>query len=52
MFPIRRSRCRIGGVRRSRSATILPLTWPQWLVDDQREESGRTDVLTYTSAKC
>ena len=27
----------------------LPLTWPQWLVDDQREDSGRTDVLTYTS---
>jgi uncharacterized protein len=28
---------------------VPPLTWPQWLVDDQREESGRTDVLTYTS---
>jgi hypothetical protein len=27
----------------------LPLTWPQWLVDDQREASGRPDVLTYTS---
>jgi putative CocE/NonD family hydrolase len=27
-----------------------PLTWPQWLVDDQREASGRPDVLTYTSA--
>ena len=27
----------------------LPLTWPEWLVDDQREASGRTDVLTYTS---
>ncbi len=26
-----------------------PLTWAQWLVDDQREDSGRTDVLTYTS---
>ena len=26
-----------------------PLTWPQWLVDDQREFSGRTDVLTYSS---
>ncbi len=25
------------------------LTWSQWLVDDQREASGRTDVLTYTS---
>ena len=22
-------------------------TWSQWLVDDQREASGRTDVLTY-----
>jgi hypothetical protein len=28
---------------------VLPLTWPQWLVDDQREASGRPDVLTYTS---
>ena len=26
-----------------------PLTWPQWLVDDQRDASGRPDVLTYTS---
>ncbi len=26
------------------------LTWSQWLVDDQREASGRTDVLAYTSA--
>jgi putative CocE/NonD family hydrolase len=26
------------------------LTWPQWLVDDQREASGRTDVLAYESA--
>jgi putative CocE/NonD family hydrolase len=26
-----------------------PFTWTQWLVDDQREPSGRTDVLTYTS---
>jgi putative CocE/NonD family hydrolase len=26
------------------------LTWAQWLVDDQREASGRTDVLSYTSA--
>ena len=24
-------------------------TWSQWLVDDQREASGRTDVLSYTS---
>ncbi len=28
---------------------VLPLTWPQWLVDDQREASGRTDVLAYES---
>ncbi len=26
-----------------------PLTWPQWLVDDQREASGRTDVVTFTT---
>jgi putative CocE/NonD family hydrolase len=26
-----------------------PLTWPQWLVDDQREPCGRTDVLSYTT---
>ena len=26
-----------------------PFTWTQWLVDDQRQFSGRTDVLTYTS---
>jgi putative CocE/NonD family hydrolase len=25
-------------------------TWSQWLVDDQREFSGRTDVLAYESA--
>jgi putative CocE/NonD family hydrolase len=25
------------------------LTWPQWLVDDQREASGRTDVLSFTT---
>lgn len=24
-------------------------TWPRWLVDDQREASGRTDVLTWTT---
>jgi predicted acyl esterase len=38
-----------------RARPILPvgyegeLTWPRWLVDDQREASGRTDVLTFTS---
>jgi uncharacterized protein len=26
-----------------------PFTWSFWLVDDQREASGRTDVLTYVS---
>jgi uncharacterized protein len=25
------------------------LTWSQWLVDDQREASGRPDVIVYTS---
>ena len=25
------------------------MTWPQWLVDDQREASGRPDVLVFTS---
>jgi putative CocE/NonD family hydrolase len=25
------------------------LTWPEWLVDDQREASGRTDVLAFSS---
>ncbi len=24
-------------------------SWPRWLVDDQREASGRTDVLTYST---
>ena len=26
------------------------MTWSQWLVDDQREPSGRPDVLAFTSA--
>ena len=26
-----------------------PLSWVRWLVDDQREFSGRTDVLTYST---
>src|SRR3954453_5140343 len=26
------------------------LTWPQWLVDDQREASGRTDVVAFISS--
>ena len=38
-----------------RSRPIQPVgytgrfTWPLWLVDDQREASGRTDVLAYES---
>ena len=38
-----------------RARPILPmgyegeLTWPNWLVDDQREASGRTDVITFTT---
>lgn len=40
-----------------RQRPILPVgydeakgqTWPRWLVDDQREASGRPDVLTYTT---
>jgi putative CocE/NonD family hydrolase len=27
-----------------------PLTWAEWLVDDQREASGRPDVAAFTSA--
>src|SRR4029077_18208509 len=27
------------------------MTWSQWLVDDQREESGRGDVLVYESER-
>src|SRR6185436_21130563 len=26
-----------------------PLTWAEWLVDDQREASGRPDVAAFTS---
>jgi hypothetical protein len=32
-----------------RARPIQPLTWSQWLVDDQREASGRTDVLSFTT---
>ena len=28
---------------------VPPLTWVQWLVDDQREASGRPDVLAFVS---
>ena len=27
-----------------------PLTWVQWLVDDQREAGGRTDVVSYETS--
>jgi len=36
-------------VRPDRSIYAKDSTWRQWLVDDQREFSTRTDVLTYTS---
>ncbi|HET9388506.1 MAG TPA: CocE/NonD family hydrolase [Steroidobacteraceae bacterium] len=29
---------------------VAPMSWTRWLVDDQREFSGRTDVLTYSTA--
>jgi putative CocE/NonD family hydrolase len=32
-----------------RARPIDGSTWRQWLVDDQREQSGRPDVLTFTS---
>jgi len=38
-----------------RARPVLPVgydaahTWPQWLTDDQREASGRTDVLAFVS---
>ncbi|HEX9011705.1 MAG TPA: CocE/NonD family hydrolase [Holophagaceae bacterium] len=38
-----------------RARPVMPMgyeglrTWPQWLTDDQREASGRTDVLAYVS---
>ncbi len=39
-----------------RARPVMPMgyeglrTWPQWLTDDQREASGRTDVVAYLSA--
>jgi putative CocE/NonD family hydrolase len=33
-----------------RARPIDGTTWRLWLVDDQREQSGRTDVLAFTSA--
>ena len=43
------SRYRFARVPASRSGTTPPLTWSQWLVDDQREASGRPDVLAFSS---
>jgi putative CocE/NonD family hydrolase len=36
-------------IRPDRSIYAKDSTWRQWLVDDQREFSTRTDVLTYTT---
>ena len=47
--PIPPSRCRSARGPSSRWATSSALTWPQWLVDDQREASGRPDVLAFAS---
>jgi putative CocE/NonD family hydrolase len=35
--------------RPARPVSAPDSTWRQWLVDDQREASGRSDVLTFTS---
>ena len=44
--PIPRSRCRTAPGRSSRAGGG---TWAQWLVDDQREASGRPDVAVFVS---
>ncbi|MFO1499233.1 MAG: hypothetical protein U1G07_12700 [Verrucomicrobiota bacterium] len=46
--PIRPSRSHFGRGQSSRWVSERP-TWPQWLVDDQRESSGRPDVLAFVS---
>ena len=46
--PTPRSRCPSARGLSQPIGYAPPLTWAQWLVDDQREASGRTDVLTYT----
>ena len=43
------SRCRSARGRSSRWGTAQGQTWSQWLVDDQREASGRPDVLAFVS---
>jgi putative CocE/NonD family hydrolase len=49
--PIRPSRCPSASARSRPTATTKPRarSWPRWLVDDQREASGRTDVATFVS---
>ena len=47
--PIPPSRCPFARVRSSPRAAAPARTWPQWLVDDQREASGRPDVLAFVS---
>ena len=47
--PIPPSRCPSARARSSRWATSEGNTWPQWLVDDQREASGRPDVVAFVS---
>ena len=48
-FPIPRSRCHIAPRPSQPVGYSGRLTWPQWLVDDQREASGRPDVVTFAS---
>ena len=49
MYLTRQSRSRFARGRFSRSDTTLLSPGPKWLVDDQREASGRPDVLAFTS---
>ncbi len=48
-FPIRPSLCRSARARFNLSVTATGYTWAHWLVDDQREASGRPDVLAFVS---
>ena len=45
-FPIRQNLFRFAPARTSPTGYTEELSWWRWLVDDQREASGRTDVLT------
>ena len=49
--PTRRSRCRSARVPTQPTGYDNGLTWPEWLVDDQREASGRPDVLAFVSER-